>query len=159
LITFENGLQINLPDLLSTEALASSLANALIPGLTIYLHGNLGAGKTTLVRAMLVALGHIGAIKSPTYSLVELYNLQDLELYHFDLYRLADPSELEYMGIRDYITPTAVCMFEWADKGIGHIPFADIEIKLEFMQQGRKAIFSANSNQGIEVLQDMTIGM
>lgn len=158
MITFEDGLRLNLPDVMATHAFASALAKAIQPGLVIYLHGNLGAGKTTIVRALLTILGQTGAIKSPTYTLVEAYNLSGLDIYHFDLYRLSDPSELEFIGIRDYLQPTAVCIFEWPIKGLSVIPPADIEITLDFQQTGRSAALMANTAKGLDVLQNMTIG-
>lgn len=158
MITFEHGLKLYLPDLLATQALASAIAKVLRPGLCIYLHGDLGAGKTTLVRAMLQALGHTGAIKSPTYTVVESYFIDSLELYHFDLYRVSDPAELDFIGIRDYSTATAICIFEWATNGVGNIPHPDIEIFLEFQFPGRQIRLMANTNKGLEVLRAMTIG-
>ncbi len=158
MISFEDGLNLSLPDLIATQAFASGLAKKLQPGLVIYLHGDLGAGKTTLVRAILTALGHSTAIKSPTYTLVEPYLLDGLDIYHFDLYRLSDPAELEFIGIRDYLHGAAVCIFEWADKGFGYVPAADIEISLVFQGTGRKANIIANTEKGIKVLQNMTIG-
>lgn len=145
--------EITLPDLNATNRLAASLAKSLTPGLSIYLLGDLGAGKTTLVRVMLAALGHTGVTKSPTYTLVETYSVADLTINHFDLYRLADPSELEYIGIRDYITPTSICIFEWAKKGLGHIPQADLEITLSVQNNNRAAVLVANSTQGEKLLQ------
>ena len=159
MITFENGLKINLPDLLATQALATALAKVLIPGLVIYLHGDLGVGKTTLVRVMLHSLGYTGVIKSPTYTLVESYSLDTMDIYHFDLYRVSDPEELEFIGIRDYNLPIAVCIFEWPYKGKGYIPAPDIEITLDFLQAGRRASLTANTNKGLGVLQKMTVGL
>lgn len=158
MITFEHGLEIDLPDLVAAQAFASVMAKELVPGLTLYLHGDLGAGKTTLARAMLSSLGYEGAIKSPTYTLVESYNIGNLDIYHFDLYRLADPSELEFIGIKDYAGTTAICIFEWADKGLSYIPQADIELSLSFALPGRKASLIANTTKGLKVLQSMTMG-
>lgn len=143
---------LDLPDIPATEKLANELANSLVPGLAIYLHGNLGAGKTTLVRAMLQALGYTSAIKSPTYTLVESYTVNNLDIYHFDLYRLADPSELEFIGIRDYASSNGICLFEWPLKGGGNIPLADLEITLDFAEPGRKINLVANTIKGLEVL-------
>lgn len=162
MITFEDGLQIKLADVVATQAFASAISKVLLPGLCIYLHGGLGAGKTTLVRAMLQSLGHDGVIKSPTYTLVESYAIVGLQIYHFDLYRLADPAELEFIGIKDYVSDTSICIFEWADKGIGFIPQADIEITLDFAndsrQSARIATLNANTAKGLKTLQAMTIG-
>lgn len=153
----KNNFQKELPDLQTTEAFASNLAKSLVPGLIIYLHGDLGAGKTTLVRSMLFALGHTGAVKSPTYTLVESYQVNDLMINHFDLYRLTDPSELEYIGIRDYINQHAIGIFEWADKGIGYVPLADIEITLQFTAIGRKTILVAKTKIGQAVMQGLKL--
>lgn len=158
MITFKHGLKINLPDILATQALASAIAKILAAGLSVYLYGDLGAGKTTLARGIIASLGYIGAIKSPTYTLVETYNLENLIIYHFDLYRVADPSELEYIGIRDYTNSDAVCIFEWPEKGQGFIPKSDIEICLELNGLTRDCTIRANTETGIAALQKLTIG-
>ncbi len=127
-----------LKDETQTQAIGRALAEQLSAPCVIYLQGELGAGKTTLVRGILRGLGHTGSTKSPTYTLVEPYKLADLDFYHFDLYRLADPEELEFMGIREYQTANAILVFEWPDKGQAMIPVADLKVQLQYDATGRR---------------------
>ena len=139
---------LDLPDESATLALGAQLARAIRPGLVIYLHGDLGAGKTTLVRGLLHGLGHVGKVKSPTYTLVEPYVISGFNLYHFDLYRFVDPEEWEASGFRDYFNAQSVCFVEWPEKASGLLPEPDIDIRLEPQEQGRKGVMTANTAAG-----------
>ncbi len=122
-----------------TELLGAELWRILPEKCLVFLHGDLGAGKTTLTRGVLRAAGHQGAVKSPTYTLVEEYQLQSKKFFHFDLYRLKDPEELEWIGIHDYLDQQCLCFIEWPAQGEGFLPAADVEIKLQTIAKGRSA--------------------
>lgn len=122
--------------------------------LVIYLNGELGAGKTTFSRSIINAFGHQGNVKSPTYTLVEEYTLPPFAIYHFDLYRLADPEELEFMGIRDYFRPQTLCLIEWAERGLGMIPKADLVIQLNYAEQGRTLEFQPQNTISKAIIAD-----
>ncbi|MDX5332802.1 MAG: tRNA (adenosine(37)-N6)-threonylcarbamoyltransferase complex ATPase subunit type 1 TsaE [Gammaproteobacteria bacterium] len=134
------------------EALGARLAAAAQAPLVVFLEGELGAGKTTLVRGWLHGLGHQGAVKSPTYTLVEPYELPAGSLYHFDLYRLSDPEELEYMGIRDYLVGDAVALIEWPERGAGILPGADLAVAIDYRPDGREVRLRALTPDGQAVL-------
>jgi len=119
-----------LADEAATVSAGQQLASQLSAGMTVFLEGTLGAGKTTITRGILQAFGHSGAVKSPTYTLVEPYEQLSPMVYHFDLYRLGDPEELEYMGIRDYFSPQSLCIVEWAERGKGVLPEPDVIVSL-----------------------------
>lgn len=139
-----------------TERLGAGLVARLQPGLVLFLHGELGAGKTTFVRGILRGLGYTGAVKSPTYTLVEPYQLGELTIYHFDLYRLNDPEELEFLGIRDYLAGNGVCLVEWAERGAGVLPAPDVDIVIERQEAGRVVRFTSCTENGAALLRGFT---
>jgi tRNA threonylcarbamoyladenosine biosynthesis protein TsaE len=139
---------LHLEDETATLALGTRIADVLTPGLTIWLYGDLGAGKTTLSRGLLRGLGFEGKVKSPTYTLVEPYVISGLNLYHFDLYRFVDPEEWDSAGFREFFNPHAVCLVEWPEKAAGLLPAPDIEIRLAIDGAGRTASLSSHSEQG-----------
>ncbi len=128
-----------LPDDTATQALGARLARVLAPGLSVWLCGDLGAGKTTLTRGLLRELGYGGRVKSPTYTLVELYPFSSFNLYHFDLYRFVDPNEWEGAGFREYFNDTSLCLVEWPEKGGALLPRPDVRVRLDILDDGRVA--------------------
>lgn len=146
-----------LPDEAATLAFAGRFYQALPAGCLVFLRGNLGAGKTAFVRGCLRAAGYQGAVKSPTFTLVEEYSLQGRAIYHFDLYRLADPEELEWMGIRDYLRPDALCFIEWPERGEGVLPLADVDVSIAIDGYARSLTVSADSAVGLELLRRLRV--
>lgn len=142
----------SVPDETAMVALGARLGAACEPGLVIFLSGDLGMGKTTFSRGVIQSLGHVGAVKSPTYTLVEPYQLRDWQVFHFDLYRLGDAEELEFMGIRDYFGDFSVCLVEWPERGLGALPLADIVITILPDGRGRNVLWDAATEQGERVL-------
>lgn len=134
------------------EAIGARLAAVCPPALIVYLEGDLGAGKTTLVRGFLRALGCTGPVKSPTYTLMEPYELPSHRCYHLDLYRLADPGELEYLGLRDLFQDELVVLIEWPERGLGVLPEPDLKILIGFDQQGRKLVFEGGGPRAETIL-------
>ena len=150
-----NTFSLTLTDTNDTVALGTKLANTiktLEQGVTAYLNGDLGAGKTTLTRGFVQGMGHQGNVKSPTYTLVEPYELPPWQVYHFDLYRLADPEELEYMGIRDYFGQKSCAFIEWPEKGYGILQGADLVINLAYSGEQRYVTIAAETEQGRQIL-------
>lgn len=135
-------------DEVATQQLGAQLAQILQPGLVIYLSGNLGAGKTTLVRSMLRTLGYLGKVKSPTYTLVEPYTISRLNLYHFDFYRFVDPHEWVDAGFRDYFNAESICMVEWPEMAGDLLPKADLLITLGIQESGRSVDIEAGTETG-----------
>jgi tRNA threonylcarbamoyladenosine biosynthesis protein TsaE len=143
----------HLPDEAATLAFGAQLARELTPGLTFYLKGDLGAGKTTLVRGILRALGYGGRVKSPTYTLAETYSLPGFELYHFDLYRMHDPREWLDAGFRDVSDGRAVSLIEWPEKAAGWLPAPDVIIRLTIADDAREIECQAASLRGAHYLE------
>lgn len=155
-------LEYLLSDEAATVAIGESLAKVLQyqdeqqqvqKSLVVFLNGDLGAGKTTLTRGFVRGMGHNGNVKSPTYTLVEPYELPPWQVYHFDLYRLGDPEELEYMGIRDYFSDNCCCFIEWPEKGAGLLAKADIIINMVYQGEQRIVELNACSIRGDGALQ------
>ena len=148
-----------LPDAAATAALGVSLAQAINPapanGLTIWLEGPLGAGKTTLVRALLGALGHTGRVPSPTYTLVEPYELAAGIAHHVDLYRLQDPAEAEYLGLAELPVAGGWLLVEWPEHGAGFLPAADLRVSLAVAGSGRQARLEAGTEAGESALRQL----
>lgn len=145
-----------LHDEAGTIALGAALARAIAPGLTIYLHGDLGVGKTALVRALLHAAGYAGHVKSPTYTLAEPYLITlagaAVEVMHFDLYRMISPDDFLEAGFREHFNGRSVCLIEWPEKAAGVLPEPDIDVYLRMAGAGREVELSAHSDQGFQCL-------
>ncbi len=154
--TVDAGAVLPLPDEAATVALAGRVARALDDGLVLYLHGPLGAGKTSFARALLTALGVGERVKSPTYSLVEGYLTRDRPAWHLDLYRIADPAELEWLGLDALTDPAALVLVEWPERGAGALPAADLELHLDYADTGRAASWRAFSARGRELLAQLS---
>ncbi|MCC5856994.1 MAG: tRNA (adenosine(37)-N6)-threonylcarbamoyltransferase complex ATPase subunit type 1 TsaE [Ectothiorhodospiraceae bacterium] len=146
-------LQLSLPDAAATEGLGARLARCAPAQLVVFLYGDLGAGKTTLVRGLLRQLGHRAPVPSPTYTLLEPYDLGDRTVLHLDLYRLADPEELDYLGLRDYLVRPLIMLVEWPERGAGMLPASDLELWLEYANGQRLARLVGRSEAGERLVQ------
>jgi tRNA threonylcarbamoyladenosine biosynthesis protein TsaE len=149
-------LRYHLHDETGTCALGAALARIVRPGLTLYLHGDLGTGKTTLTRALIHASGHDGHVKSPTYTLAEPYAIsvdgRTIELVHFDLYRMGSPEEFLDAGFREHFNDDSICIVEWPEKADSVLPPPDIAISLNVEGQGRDVELQALSDKGHQCL-------
>ena len=147
--------EFHLIDEAATLALGKKIADGLVPGMLIALHGPLGAGKTSLARGVLRGLGFEGRVKSPTYALVELYELSRLDLYHFDLYRFAHPEELIESGLQEAFNGSNVCIVEWAERAGNLLPVADLVVNMEMADGERIARLAAHTENGTRCLQQL----
>ena len=149
-------LSIELPDEASTVDLGRQLGGALPRSGIVFLSGELGAGKTTLVRGVLHSLGHVGAVKSPTYTLCEPYIVSgDFSICHFDLYRLGQAEELEFLGFRDYVSSGALLLIEWPERAAGWLPVPDLEIRLSHRDSGRSCDLIGHGERGQTCLMEL----
>lgn len=134
------------------EALGAAIARHAPNRFTVFLSGQLAAGKTTLTRGLVRALGHTGAVKSPTFTLVESYEFEGRRIHHFDLYRIADPEELDYIGLDEYFDDSALCIVEWPERGRACLPVADLELRMSVVPAGRLVDAVAKTAAGKELL-------
>lgn len=147
-----NSTVIQLPTVQSSEKLAARLATCSSPPLVLAFRGDIGTGKTTLIRALLRNLGVDGAIKSPTFSLLESYQMPNLQIHHFDLYRIHDETELDYIGFRDYFLTTALCCIEWPERAPSYHSVIDVDFTLDLKGGGRELQITSKSPAGTAVL-------
>lgn len=147
---------LKLPDADATARLGAALAGGIGPGRVLHLSGELGTGKTTLVRGLLRTLGVAGPIKSPTYAWVEPYALSSLDLYHFDFYRFADPNAWLSSGLRDYFSPQTACIVEWPERAGDLLPPPDLSVRLEYEGETRRARIEAHSDAGTGWLRSLS---
>ena len=155
---------IRLADAAATEALGQALAGPLARAsasapCVVHLAGPLGAGKTTLARGLLRGLGHMGRVRSPTFTLLEPYELAQGDVIHLDLYRLGDPEELAYLGITDLLVPGSLLLVEWPERGGDRLPGADLRLALDYDGTARSAVCTALSAVGDRVLQGLVPGL
>ena len=147
------GKQIFLKGESQQTALAATVAKHLKTSFVLLLKGDLGVGKTTFARGFIQASGFDGVVKSPTYTLIEPYPIRHRRMcYHFDLYRLSDPEELEFTGARDYFNEKDVCLVEWPEKAAGFLPLADWVCEFSYHSEGRHLVVSACTGKGEELM-------
>lgn len=146
-----------IPDAVAMETLGAELAHAVTEALVVHLHGDLGAGKTTLARGVLRGFGHSGSVRSPTYTLIEPYEFADRTVYHLDLYRLGDAEELEWIGIRDLLDNNSLALIEWPERGVGVLPPADLVIHIDYREAGRSVRIEALSPPGERIIRQLDI--
>ena len=146
---------VQLADDQATRNLGARLMGSLPAGSRVYLSGDLGAGKTTLVQGALVGLGHTGAVPSPTFTLVESYEVGERRVCHCDFYRIGDPEELELLGIRDYFDGGWDCWVEWPERAAGVLPQPDVELRIEGRGRGRRVTLQAHSDAGRAALETL----
>jgi tRNA threonylcarbamoyladenosine biosynthesis protein TsaE len=151
-IGFDKNAILDLINEEASEQFANRLASCLSAPLVIALSGDIGAGKTTIIRAMLKKIGITSAIKSPTFSLVESYSCQNLNIHHFDLYRIHHEDELEYLGFRDYFSSHSICCVEWAEHAGRALPYIDLRFNLSIKGAGRELQIIASSVAGKRIL-------
>lgn len=144
---------LNIPNESAMTALGQQMAQTLKGPALIYLHGDLGAGKTTLTRAIIHALGFQGRVKSPTYTIVESYQFDEQILYHFDFYRISDAAELEFIGLEEYFTQQAICLVEWPEHALPLLPAADLLVHIDILAMGRQVSISAQGQRGQAMLE------
>jgi tRNA threonylcarbamoyladenosine biosynthesis protein TsaE len=152
-LLMDNDFTLDLANEAATLSFGNALAQSIEPNLTVYLHGDLGAGKTTLARGLLHGLGFVGKVKSPTYTLVEPYEVmwnqsELINLYHFDLYRFNDEEEWESAGFRDYFNPASVCLIEWPEKASHILPTPDLDVSFNIKDVGRNVFVQSHTPRG-----------
>lgn len=150
-------MEVLLPDAESQTAFGKRLAAILPSQMVIHLHGDLGTGKTTLARGILRGLGYQGPARSPTYTLIEPYEIGPRRVYHLDLYRLADPEELDYLGLRDLLGEAAIWLVEWPERAAGLLPAADLTIRIEYQREGRRLTLSPCNERTQELIGSLSV--
>ncbi len=152
-----HSLDLTLNSFEQTEAFAASVAGVVTAPCSIALQGDLGAGKTTFARGFLQALGHQGNVKSPTYTILEPYQIAGTTINHFDLYRLADPEELELIGAHEMFSGQNINLIEWPEQGAGWLPEMDLWLRIEHLDNGRQFCLSAGSARGQFMLDQIVL--